>query len=681
MDLLQKNPFTTIKANDLNDVEINEQWVDLHENGFIDLFSPTSKIAMYILGGKGSGKTHLMRFFSYQAQMVRNKGAELDGIKRDGYFGIYFQASGLHSSRFEQLPYDKNKNTAIFIYSFDLWLAGLFLEAIEGLKRKSPELFEDEASFCSESLKLFNCTVDDSDAIKDISSLRSFVKEISKDVDIKINNAYLFGDIEIEILINRGELVFALPELVAKHSKMLSNVTFLYLADELENVGVEQQKYLNTLIREKKIPVTFRIGARRHGIKTYETLGAGEINKEGHEFEALRLDNVFSDEESYESFAIELIINRLVAANMAPAELLNRDKSDCNANKRKQYLEKIFETVDLEKILCDGALKKNSDISPLMHSFQSRLKRKKTISCSDEIIQNLSHPNNSLAELAGIHMFCQAWAKKPIDSSALLDIAKNVNEELSLYTQGKNNKISEKIDYYRNNYTASTLRAKSQNNLDQYLGLDNMLMLTKGFPRHILTVLRHIYKLEVFAGRTPFTSKESVSIKSQKLALKESSDWFHDDCVTEGVLGNDVAIALERLCEILRLEFYADKPVECSASSFTVKKSALTPYAKKVLEWAELIRVIVPAEHLRQDKNSQKLISKYHLNGLLCPRWGLPISRRGALSLSEADALSIFEPSKTDQYNKYKISFENSRYAPYAIEGQENSTGQKGFSF
>ena len=73
MELLQNNPFATIKANDLNDSEINEQWVDIQGAGFLDLFCPRSGVAQYILGGKGSGKTHLMRYFSYKSQSLRNQ--------------------------------------------------------------------------------------------------------------------------------------------------------------------------------------------------------------------------------------------------------------------------------------------------------------------------------------------------------------------------------------------------------------------------------------------------------------------------------------------------------------------------------------------------------------------------------------------------------------------------------
>ena len=59
------NPFNITKAVDFSDQEIHDYWIDIPESGgFQQLVKPTSAMPMFILGGKGSGKTHLMRYFS-----------------------------------------------------------------------------------------------------------------------------------------------------------------------------------------------------------------------------------------------------------------------------------------------------------------------------------------------------------------------------------------------------------------------------------------------------------------------------------------------------------------------------------------------------------------------------------------------------------------------------------------
>lgn len=68
----RRNPFNITKAVDFTDPEINRFFVDLPESSYADIIKPTSPMPMLIVGGKGSGKTHLMRYFSYDVQLMRN---------------------------------------------------------------------------------------------------------------------------------------------------------------------------------------------------------------------------------------------------------------------------------------------------------------------------------------------------------------------------------------------------------------------------------------------------------------------------------------------------------------------------------------------------------------------------------------------------------------------------------
>lgn len=669
MELLQKNPFTTIKANDLNDSEINKQWVDIQNNGFLDLFAPREAMSQYILGGKGSGKTHLMRYFSYKSQLLRNKENPIKLLVKDGYFGIYFQASGLNGSRFEHLPLQPAARNAIFEYSFELLFASLTLEALSELLKLDDSLLENEAGFCKDVSLLLNKEIESIANVNNVDLLRSELVKLSNKIDLEVNNSFFKQNIDIEILTNRGALIFGIPKLIAKHSDVFKNLSFLYLIDELENISKDQQIYINTLLREKKLPVSFRLGARRHGIKSWDTLGSGEANRKDNEFGKIELDFVFNgNEKDHETFAVNLIINRLISVDFIHKDFLPSDGSEESCKSRKEYLSNLFEQPNLYESIQDGLKRNNPEYSQIIKSFNSRVKNRKLIQNSRELLENLSFPEDLIAEKAGIHIFCQNWKS----GSELINQSREIKSFYEGYRKNKNddnNPIVQKLNYYLNNYLASALRATSQNNLDQYTGLQQLLTVTKGFPRHILTVLRHAYKIEVFQGNTPFINGNKLSLKSQKFALKESADWFHEDCISEGKLGTNVGIALDRLCEILRLEMYADKPVECSASSFTVNASNLSDYSKSVLEWAEMIRVIVPAEKPRQEKNSQKLVNKYHLNGLLCPKWGLSLARRGAISFKTEDFEKILTPSLENEFNDFRQIFEQSRYAPFNMNG------------
>jgi hypothetical protein len=674
VDLLQKNPFNTIKANDLNDAEINDQWVDAH-GGFFDWFLPTNKVSQYLLGGKGSGKTHLMRYFSYNAQMIRNSPTLLDGIKRDGYFSVYFQASGLNGERFEVLPYERIKKNILFEYSYELWCASLIIQALIDINSEEV-IFKNEAIFCQDVLDLFSKSKPNFKEVDNLIALKKVLKDLSNEVDYEVSNAYFSSESNLEVLTVRGSLIFGIPKILSESVDAFKDITFLYLIDELENISEEQQKYLNTLLREKKLPCSFRLGARGYGIKTFETLGAGEENRDGHEFEITRLDDILSKSDDFEEFAVDLIINRLEKSGFISKDQEHLDIFGKDLKAKKIFLNSFFEQPELS-YLSEFNTRQIGKLSSSLSAIKNKIKNK---TIPDEalniIIDNLSFNNAPLIEAANIHIFSQFWSsneKKPSELVQKSEEIRDLAEDYAL-TKRTDSPIHKKFNHFKNNYLAIVLRAKNQNNMEQYLGLDSLLQVTKGFPRHILTVLRNIYKTEVFAGSFPFTGSNKVSLKSQRISLLEAAKWFHGECSRECPVGGNVETALGNLCELLRIEMYADKPVECSASSFTVDESLISHKERELIKWAVLIRVLIKGQP-RQDKNSQKLISKYHINSLLCPMWGLSVSRRGALNFNSSDISVIFSTEKQKEYRLLTSAFSDSRNLPFKVNNNQDQIG------
>ena len=117
-----------------------------------------------------------------------------------------------------------------------------------------------------------------------------------------------------------SRLVFGPPKIVAAEVPELDGIQVLYLIDEFENLSKEQQRYVNTLIREKERPASFKIGARLYGVRTYETYSAGELNREGSEYEMVPLDEHFRSTRQYSTFALRLCTRRLMAAGYLAGE-------------------------------------------------------------------------------------------------------------------------------------------------------------------------------------------------------------------------------------------------------------------------------------------------------------------------------------------------------------------------
>ena len=338
------NPFDITKAVDFTDREISDYWVDMPGGeGFMQLTKPTSPMPMLILGGKGSGKTHVMRYFSYATQKIWHADSVIDGIRSDGYIGIYLRCSGLNAARFAGKGQSDDVWASLFPYYMDLWLSQLLLVTVQDALASADQHFDDERAICQRVVELF--ASDDAPVPQTVPELIEMLRRLHTEVDMAVNNCALTSHLDVRILVGPGGLVFGIPRILAEAFAPLHDIQFLYLIDELENLSAEQQKYVQTLVREKVQPSSFKLGARLYGVKTYATYGGEEENKEGSEYECLRLDERLRAKAgtrgAYRKFALDLCFKRLQEGRYV-------SQAPKSANARRKYVESCFETLSQE---------------------------------------------------------------------------------------------------------------------------------------------------------------------------------------------------------------------------------------------------------------------------------------------------------------------------------------------
>jgi hypothetical protein len=151
--LRKVNPFRITKAVDLSDEEIESLWINVGGDDADTLFQPRSLVPVLLMGGKGSGKTHWMRYYSYPLQFLRHKGDNLGplaGLARDGYIGIYVLLGGLNSERFRGRGQSEEVWRSLFEYYFELWLAQELLHIVVNISQEEltlsaaePDIVED----------------------------------------------------------------------------------------------------------------------------------------------------------------------------------------------------------------------------------------------------------------------------------------------------------------------------------------------------------------------------------------------------------------------------------------------------------------------------------------------------------------------------------------------------------
>jgi hypothetical protein len=647
-----RNPFNITKAVDFSDQEIHDYWVDIPSGaGFAAMAKPTSPMPMLILGGKGSGKTHLMRYFSYPLQRIRHGRDVVGGIQKDGFIGIYLRCGGLNAARFKEKGQSDETWADVFAYYMELWLSQLALGTILNAVGGTPELEDREPDVVAELSRLID--LGGRAVPNSLASLSGLLGELQRDLDTAVNNAALTRTLPINIAITRGNLIFGIPHAIAANLSPFRECLFLYLIDEFENLSEAQQKYVNTLLRERESPCSFKIGARMYGIRTASTYSADEDNKEGSEFEVLRLDALLRDNDKYPDFAKHLIAKRLAEYGHIPSASTTLDGLAEN-------LERCFEEPARSRFASAevGFVidKYKGKVRPYFKSLRQHLERGlkagatpgvRSSDAIDTAIALLGCPEFPLLEKINIYLFYKEWSS----NRNLIDAAAAISEDCRGYINGTASAGSYErtLHHFKADLLAQLLRETDQR--QRYVGLKVFIEISSGLPRNLLILLKHIFAWATFNGEKPFRGPP-ISIKSQQAGVLEASEWFYRDARMIGRDGQLVMDSINRLGTLFRGIRFSEKPSECSCSTFSSDLSQASDSARRLLDLAEKWSLLIDVGGQR-DRNTERIDAKYQLNRMLSPRWDLPIYRRGVLALTPAELDSVFDPEHTQNFESY----------------------------
>ncbi len=460
------------------------------------------------------------------------------------------------------------------------------------------------------------------------------------------------------MLASRGHLVFGIPKLFVKHCPIIKDVLFVYSIDEFENLTIEQQRLINTLVREKELPCTLRIGARLYGVRTKQTDSADEENLKDSEFEDLRIDQDFRiHKDRYADFARQLIQKRLAAAMGLTSEKAELHTGDMDWDFFFESFDTSWDSTDILDLLKGG-------IGEDRRHFVSFRKRLSLLGIRpDEIgsyVRALRSDRYPLLEKLNILLFYQSlYRNKPLDAAA-----ERIRTQCVTFLENPTAATSytRKLEHYKSDLVAQLRR---ENETKQaYLGLDSFIVMSAGLPRALLTILRSIFDWSLFNGEDPLRTHR-VSISAQQQGVKAASDWFYENMRKAGEDGRAIQVAVDRLARLFRTNRFSDKPIESSLIAFAVAEQEVQTEAARILSLAESRSFIIRVRGGQRDKNSIQITSKFQLSNMLAPRWDLPLGRRGTIQLSSTEFEAVFDPSKQAEFEDLLAQHEGKLAAPF----------------
>lgn len=674
------NPFSVTKATEFSDREIFEYWIQFNtkENVSIDaLLNPKEYLPKYLIGGKGCGKTHILRYHSFPLQKIRNNNNIRDIFTNDQYIGFYSVFHGLNSSRFEGKGINEDAWYSAFEYYFELYIC-------DNLLRTLLEIFDElniseqiETKAIENIISLFNNKKDLSN-IKSLYGLCEYLIELRRRIDSEILNAAFTRKLnyeEVKIHFSPGDLLFGIPNCISKTIDLLKDIKFIYIFDEYEKLFLWQKKFINTLVWDKKPPVTFWIGARRYGYTTRETKSGQEM-KSGSEFQDVDLDLIIrSNQDIYYSFAEQLYTSRL--AKYYESKGLSRENKDI----KNKFCER-FEEYNEDKIISEITRKKSGKefkhTKELRRKLTDGIKYSKAVNLSktedvEEVIHSLTYNTNGnpLLEKYKFFFFYKLWYKSTEVSKYQIFLT-TINNEFDKFLNNLKSEFDEIVDKRKKDFIAQLAKENNIKNTE-YSGVQEFIKMSQGNPRTFILILKKAVEYAKIKGERPLEDGGRISLDSQYLAVHDTARWFYEDAELSGESGRNVYKSLKRLTDYFIIERFCDKPVETTVSAFYIKTDRLSSKAIACIEEMKMHSILIEDLNGRFEKNSGRKERLFQINKILAPLWNLPVVVRGTLAFNNALSESIFNEELSSNFDQLYRNRKHELNAPDFVKTSSKS--------
>lgn len=632
---MKSNPFDVTKAVDYTDEEIYRYWVDMDGQASAKVMKPDSLMPMIIVGSKGSGKTHIMKYFSYELQKIRCKQLHTN-LADEKFIGVYIRCSGFNADKFSGKGVSDDIWSILYAYYWELWIGERIVCMLQDMVANGIEL--NESQFVNEIYNMFlkpihrECT---------LSCLRDYLIELQKNLEYQVQS-FLFMDQDkpiVDILLDTKKLTYDIPTLLKNTVPFFKDKYIMYLIDELENFSEIQQQLIQSLLREKPVACTFRVGTRPYGIRTYYTLGCVEENHDGSEFEKIILDDVLRSYSMYNEYVIKICMNRLVNSDLDMPESFDFTALIENPSE-SGLLERIYQ-------------KKESQSRSYMYRLERRLSD--ILNYSDKevkaIISNLSFKKDCIIERANIVLLYRRINR--YGGGNLVKVSKDIHESALKYFKDKNVESlhSSFLDKYEQDVFDMIVKEGREDLL--YTGLDKLIFLSCGTPRTLLRLLKASFSHQYFnTGLPPFEGGRILTADSQVYGIRNTAEWFFEENRIPATIQSRLVDSVMRLGNYLQALRFSDIPPQCSINIFSIPEEEMNETARNNFEKLKQYSYIIETNE-RRTKNKKSHTNVYGLNSILLPKWELSLAKRGLVNLSKEEADMLFDTSRVDEWDAY----------------------------
>lgn len=318
-----------------------------------------------LMGGRGTGKTTVLRGLSYEGQYALNNN-DINEFDKNQYIGIYYRANTNHVHAFCGRGIDDNSWTKIFVHYFNLIFASELLDFVVWHKEKAA----DDEVLSPHACKLVATSLHIENEVTDFKSLHDNLELAMFDFQVDVNN---IADGNLPKLSMAGDPIKILCDQLKKLRQFEGKIFYL-LIDEYENFLDKQQQAINGLLKHTPNSYTFKVGVREKGWRVKYTLNKQELLNDPADYVLFNIVEIFTDPETenlFEQFARQVCCLRIKELLEGEAEDYNIDSALENISKDEESERLGVRSHDYYKkvVSYEHTHNINLDISPLFKFF------------------------------------------------------------------------------------------------------------------------------------------------------------------------------------------------------------------------------------------------------------------------------------------------------------------------
>ena len=220
-----------------------------------------------LVGGRGTGKTTVLRGMSYQGQFAL-RGNDASAIVSWDHFGFYLRINSTRVTAFAGPEATEDRWQKLFGHYLNLTFVDLVLEFGEWFE----ELTLLKIDIKTDYFLRFARSLSINEDVTSIGQLRSLVAHKIVDFEQCINNIEDGPQVRLSMLGAPIDLIID----ALRDTTYFNGKQFSFLIDEYENLRESQQQVANTLIKHASSAYTFKIGVRELGWRCRTTLNPTE---------------------------------------------------------------------------------------------------------------------------------------------------------------------------------------------------------------------------------------------------------------------------------------------------------------------------------------------------------------------------------------------------------------------